>query len=236
MRDDERSIIPSDVGQAIADRSPDVDLMIGTVGDEIRYWIDEMGMDSDDENVEVFYDFVLGKFASYKEKFPELVQDLETALAISDPVQDSKYSAMYPGIWEYADIASEVSFRVPSLDIVEKRLAAGGDGKTYMYQFDKRGTTNDFFGACHACELCYVFNNTVFDYMTGRAEPKLAADVSAAWVAFARTGDPSTEAHAWPQYDTEVRPVMVMNDDSTMGIVNDPKSAMRELLSEILIF
>lgn len=236
MKDDEYSIIPADVAGAVATRASEVDLMIGTVGDEMRYWIEEMGMSTDDENMKVFYDYIIGRFASYKERFPEYTEKLETALAISRPVQDEKYSAMYPGIWEYTDISSELSFRIPSIEIAEKHAAASGSGKTYMYSFNKRGTVNDWIGACHACELCYAFNNTEFEYMVGKADPQLAADVSAAWVAFARTGDPSTSDHPWPEFNADTRTTMIINDDCSMMTEDDPRSTMRVLLEPVKIF
>ena len=35
-----------------------------------------------------------------------------------------------------------------------------------------------------------------------------------AWLAFARTGDPSTPALPWPVYDTDTRPTMVFGRQS----------------------
>ncbi len=168
--------------------------------------------------------------------YPELTENLETALAISRPVNDEKYAALYPGIWEYTDVISELSFRIPSIDIIEKRLSNAANGKTYMYLFNRRGTKNDWIGSCHAGELGYAFNNREYDNISGKADPKLAAAFSSALVAFARTGDPSTAGNVWPEYDMTDRATMIMNDDCSMTIENDPKSTMRQLLKDIIIF
>jgi para-nitrobenzyl esterase len=61
----------------------------------------------------------------------------------------------------------------------------------------------------------------------------LAKKVSAAWVAFARTGNPNTSAlPIWPSYSADKRPTMLFNDDSRVEQDPDrgPRLAMeREL-------
>lgn len=237
MRDDNRSIIPTDVAKAIAQRAKDVDIMIGTTGDEMRYWVNEMGVGGDDENMKVFYDYIKGKVEGYKNMFPDEAGNIDKAVTTSTTIPDSKYSDMYPNIWEFTDVASEVSFRTPTLQIVDKRIQSGGKGKTFVYLFNKRSTINDWQGACHACELAYVFNNPKDNVsLAGEVNETLAKDVSSAWVAFARSGNPSTDKIKWTEYDLTNRPTMVISDDCKMNMENDPKKELRELLRNILIF
>lgn len=237
MRDDELSIIPSDISRAISERARDVDIMIGTTGDEMRYWVNEMGCGNDDDNAEVFYDFIQGKVEKFKNMYPDKADRIDEAVDFSSAIDDSKYAKLYPGIWRYTDVVSEVAFRTPMFDILEDRINAGGNENTYVYLFNKRSTVNDWYGACHACELDYVFYNLQHDNVgIGPADPKLAEKVSAAWVAFARTGNPSTDEIAWDKYNLENRPTMVMGDDCTMKMENDPKGKMRELLQDIFVF
>lgn len=237
MRDDKLSIIPSDVGRAIAERARDVDIMIGTTGDEMRYWVNEMGCGNDDDNASVFYEYVQGKVEKYKNLYPDQADRIDEAVRISTAVDDSKYTKLYPGIWKYADVMSEIAFRTPMLEILAERINAGGNGNNYVYLFNKRATVNDWYGACHACELNYVFYNLNRDDVgVGPADPKLAEKVSAAWVSFARTGNPSTDEIVWEKYNLENRPTMVMGDDCTMKMENDPKGTLRELLQDVLIF
>jgi para-nitrobenzyl esterase len=47
-----------------------------------------------------------------------------------------------------------------------------------------------------------------------------------AWVAFAATGDPSTERLGrWPAYDPDRRPTMILGRQP--GLVDDPRGAVR---------
>lgn len=64
-------------------------------------------------------------------------------------------------------------------------------------------------------------------------QPKKMADLMAgAWVAFARTGDPSTSATGkWPAYSSDQRPVMDFN--LKPRVVNDPLSEARQILATI---
>jgi para-nitrobenzyl esterase len=86
--------------------------------------------------------------------------------------------------------------------------------------------------AHHALDVPLVFGNIEnMRSMVGPGpEPQQMADVmSAAWVAFARNGDPNTEAlPAWPAYDLDRRATMIFDDEST--IQEDPYSEIRRIL------
>ncbi len=237
LKDDNNSIIPYDINAAIVARSKNVDLMIGTTGEEFRMWVEEMGADSLDENMEIFYDYIQGRYNLYKKMYPQYVSNIDKALEISKPIPDSKYAAMYPGIWNYTDVVSELSFRIPSINLAEARCNSNGTGKTYMYQFNKRTTETDWFGAAHACELGYVFNSPYSaGSLYGKPDSGLAKDISHCWVNFARTGNPSTEKVPWPEYNTAHRPTMLVNDDCTMTVENDPNALSRKLLQKVDIY
>lgn len=53
-----------------------------------------------------------------------------------------------------------------------------------------------------------------------------------AWLAFARTGDPSTPALAWPTYDATTRPTMVFG--RTSRVEDAPRDAERAALDAVL--
>ena len=60
----------------------------------------------------------------------------------------------------------------------------------------------------------------------------LAAKVNAAWVAFAKTGDPNTAGLPhWEPYTTGTRAVMFLDNQSTL--VKDPEAEVRKLWDEI---
>ncbi len=61
----------------------------------------------------------------------------------------------------------------------------------------------------------------------------LAEKVSAAWVAFARTGDPNTpQLPKWPAYSAKVRDTMLFNNQSR--VVPDPDRPGRLAMEHVL--
>jgi para-nitrobenzyl esterase len=116
-------------------------------------------------------------------------------------------------------------YRIPAIRVAEAR--ATGPAATYMYEFAWRSPQfAGRMGACHAVELPFVFD-TVADPAnegiigTGAPQP-LADTVHAAWVAFARTGNPG-----WPRYDLKDR--ATMRFDLKPELVHDPRGEERAL-------
>jgi carboxylesterase type B len=87
-------------------------------------------------------------------------------------------------------------------------------------QFDGR------LGACHGLEIGYVFDTVAHPEnapLTGGAAPQQLADtMHAAWVAFAKHGNPG-----WPRYDLARR--ATMRFDTTSAVVDDPRGDERAL-------
>lgn len=80
-----------------------------------------------------------------------------------------------------------------------RRLAEQHPGRAFQYRFDWRSPLFDGrLGACHGLELPFVFDNlAVAQAFVGPNAPReLAAEMNAAWVRFAETGDPGWEAGA----------------------------------------
>jgi para-nitrobenzyl esterase len=95
-----------------------------------------------------------------------------------------------------------------------------------MYEF---GWPAPGLGAVHALEVPFVFDTLskdapLFAPLFGGADPpqKLADTMHAAWVSFARNGDPG-----WPEYDLSRR--ATMRFDTTSQVVDDPRSWERAL-------
>ena len=84
----------------------------------------------------------------------------------------------------------------------------------FLYRFDWE---TDFRGGAlkspHALEVPFVFHNVDFAPITGNAKAdkyKLEAAVSDAWVAFARTGNPTHEGiPKWLPYSSADRATMI---------------------------
>jgi para-nitrobenzyl esterase len=107
---------------------------------------------------------------------------------------------------------SERFFRVPALAAAEAH--ATRERSTFVYLFGWGSPAmRGWLGACHGLEIAYVFGTQGRDEVArftggGPEADALAHTMMDAWVAFARSGDPSTPAHPWPAYDTVTRPTM----------------------------
>ncbi len=123
-------------------------------------------------------------------------------------------------------ILTDWFFRVPAIRVAEARNKEGS-GATYMYEFAWRSPQYDGqLGACHALEIGFAFDTLDKEDnlpLTGPNPPQQLADtMHAAWVAFAKTGNPG-----WSQYDLDNRPTMRF--DTNSEVVNDPRAAARAL-------
>ncbi len=126
-------------------------------------------------------------------------------------------------------VATDRVFRIPAIRLAE----AGLDTRpTYMYLF--AWETPVFGGklkSCHALELPFMWDaidKPGLSMLTGDGPERqaLADEMHAAWIAFARTGDPG-----WPAYDADRRATQVF--DTTSEVVDDPMGAQRELWSGV---
>lgn len=105
--------------------------------------------------------------------------------------------------------------------------AEQGHAPAFMYSFEwpqplSEGRTH----VPHGSEIAFAFNNT--QLARGDNPQPLADKMSAAWAAFAHSGNPSTEALGqWKPYD-ESRPTMIL--DAVCRMENDPRGELRELM------
>ena len=104
-------------------------------------------------------------------------------------------------------------FRYPASRLAE--LQAPHETNTFSYLFTwTPPLLRDRIGACHGLELPFVFDTLRIPALRplGLAGGRqLARSMQDAWLAFAHTGDPSSEGvGAWEAYDPEVRATMVL--------------------------
>ena len=236
MRSDERSIIPSDGYKAILEgKSKDVDVMIGIVADEIRYWA-HLQYDPSDEvsPLAFYYDWARAKVDGIKKVGgPETARRIDESLNYIDPDSD-EWDERHPGIWKYTEILNNYNFRLGSITIAQNHSEAGGTGNTYMYVFgkgfDKEAFPDEaYLKACHACELTYAFNNLAYE-AGAPYDPVLTKRFSNILVNFARTGNPSIEGLDVPQYEKENRSTIIIGSDSRIYVEQNPRSKETELL------
>jgi para-nitrobenzyl esterase len=118
-----------------------------------------------------------------------------------------------------------------SVQIAERKAAQGG-AKAYMYLLEW-GTPVGPFRAAHTLEIPLVFDTVETSRVLtgpGPAPQLMAKQMSAAWLAFARTGDPNTPVLPnWPDYEAGKRATMVFNLQSR--VVEDPYSATRRAVT-----
>jgi para-nitrobenzyl esterase len=184
----------------------DIPLVIGTNKDEIALFA--------------------GMIDDWEDWDPERHLDIVRAFAREryDDVRDV-YSRSRPdaNAGDLAIAAMSAPTRASTITLTERKLAAG-DAPVYMYLF---AFETDILGgrvkACHGLEVSFVFDLTDETPMTGSRPEKadVAAAMSTAWLAFARTGDPNHDGiPEWPRYDVDRRATMVF--DTECHVEDDP--------------
>jgi para-nitrobenzyl esterase len=125
-------------------------------------------------------------------------------------------------------IASDERYGAPVMKIAERR-AALGRGPVYLYYFRwETPFEGGRYKAPHTVEIPFVFHNLDASPWT-RGVPGAAAladQVSDAWLAFARSGEPNTRGvPSWPAFDAKRRATMVF--DTTSAAADDPLREQR---------
>lgn len=135
----------------------------------------------------------------------------------------------------YLILASDATFRAGVLTEAERK-ADQGAASAYMYYFTWRSPVRD--GALrtfHTLEIPFVFENVdLATAMTGSGQNRYALEdkISSAWVAFARTGNPSHKGiPEWPAFSTKQRATMILNDECR--VVDDPNGEERRALAAL---
>ncbi len=138
------------------------------------------------------------------------------------------YKEVYPNatpsdLWFLMGTDRSAGFRRGATQIAELKAAQGG-APAFLYQM--LWSTPIMGGRLrspHGLEVSLVFDNPdapTTAPITGGGPRALAmaSVMSAAWAAFARGGDPSTPALAWPAYDLERRPTMLFDERSRVEL------------------
>src|SRR5437763_756266 len=90
------------------------------------------------------------------------------------------------------------------------RMVTAAGRKAFLYQFARVPPgPNPAWGAYHASEIVYAFNNVGSRPWATDADKRLADQMSSYWVNFATTGDPNGAGlSAWPPYDSGEEPYL----------------------------
>ena len=255
MCDDVRGIVASDPYEACRTNevAKDVDVMIGTTSEELNYWATMMygvsseALPSTTDPLGYFYQYLSNKVNNIRALYARVGNETAITKFLEGPGashpfdSDERYNlgGLYPNIWGRTELMSELSFRMPAIMMAERHgelvRTSGGCGKTYMYYFcrPQKSLEMPWCGACHASELTSVFKTLNLEVDGGEdAKKTLAKNVSGAFVAFAKTGDPGDE---WATYDTEERRTTVIGkkgdfNDAKLRLQYDPDGDQRKLL------
>jgi para-nitrobenzyl esterase len=112
-------------------------------------------------------------------------------------------------------------YRMPAIRLAEKHP------NSYLYEFAwTSGHSDGFLGASHVLELPFVFDNLDdpdVQPLLGRPAPQdLAETMHAAWIRFAKTGDPG-----WAPYTATARITMRFGEES--HVTTDERSSERRV-------
>lgn len=134
-------------------------------------------------------------------------------------------------VQRWMELQTDRVFREPATRLAE--LHAAHSRRTYAYLFTWSAPV---LGACHGVELPFVFGTLDEPFLwvlpTLPGVRRLAAQVQGAWIAFARTGDPSHPGLPdWPPYDAKRRATMRL--DRRCEVVDAPFESRRRLWAEL---
>jgi para-nitrobenzyl esterase len=187
-----------------------IPLLTGTTTDEFRLFVVPTGLAA----------------LVTEEALPGLAAGLGIAAPVTDLYRASRQDDSPGDV--LAAILTDGFFRLPALAVAEARSpgpaqAAEPQAPTYVYEFAWPSPVSGL-GACHSLEIPFVFDNLSAEgaeRALGATPPQALADrMHAAWIAFARDGDPG-----WRTFD-DTYPVMVFEADGG-GVQQDPRGKER---------
>jgi para-nitrobenzyl esterase len=120
-----------------------------------------------------------------------------------------------------------------------ERKSAQASAPAWLYELDwATPVDGGTWGSPHSLDLAFVFDNVAkSEAMVGTGpEPQSLADqMSSAWIAFARTGNPNTGATlTWPVFLPSQRATMVFNTKSR--VENDFRAEERAILGTLPLY
>ena len=109
-------------------------------------------------------------------------------------------------------IQTDQQFRIPDVRLAEMQHNLGTKAYNYLFTWE---SSVPGLGACHGLDVGFVFNALEEGFHgSGPAADRLVGHMQDAWLAFARTGDPSCGSLGeWPLYGNQ-RKTMLLGKDS----------------------
>ncbi len=138
----------------------------------------------------------------------------------------------YPETVKPSDYTTiDIDFRANSVLHANQKAVAGA-APVYMYLFTWNSPVNDgMYKSMHCMEIPFVFDNiSRCEEMTGGSKEAqtLAAQMSQAWIAFARTGNPNHKGLPnWPAYTEQNGATMLF--DKVNQVKNNPDKDLLQI-------
>jgi para-nitrobenzyl esterase len=194
------------------------ELLVGTNRDEMRLWtMGDRNLTGGDE------DYIVRRL----EKTGG--QGARGALEAYKAARADRGDSTAPlALW--TAVESDRVFRLPALRMAEVQAATGTSVYDYLFDWESPAVRG-LLGSCHALEIPFVFGTLTtpgVELFTGGGPDALALSelMQDAWLAFARTGNPSTDALGeWPTYDAGRRATMILG--AKPRVEEDPFSEER---------
>lgn len=135
-------------------------------------------------------------------------------------------------------LSTDNSFFRLGVDTQAERKAAQRSAPVYVYRFEYYSPVREGrLKSMHCMEIPFVFDNLrggeVYTGNSPQAQ-RVADQMSAAWVAFARTGNPNHKGMpTWTPFNDQQRPTMVFGAGPDARLVNDPGKEERLALKAV---
>lgn len=217
---DERSLRRHPFYPDAPSQSAAIPMIIGNTRDETRAFLG-----NDPSNFTLGWDDLPGKLTQANMRVDILPEPVIAA-----------YRRLYPH-YSPSDVlfAATTAARSWRGAIIEAEERARAGMTAFTYQLDW-ATPKDGgkYGAPHASDIQFVFDNVGKPGATaiGPGAQPMADQMSEAFLAFARTGDPNCRAiPRWEPYDLTRRQTMVF--DVPSKLVDDPRGAERKLFEKV---
>ena len=210
---DGRAVPAHPFSPAATEISRDVPVIVGTTKDEATLFLSA--------------DPAFGKMteAEAKARFTAMLGEKGAA---AFPVYQGLRPNDPPTYWVTA-LATDMMMRMDSIRLASRK-AAQGAAPVYMYRLDwETPVLGGAMRSPHGLDVPLVFETVEAKrgiLGPGPAPEQLAPVMSQAWIAFARTGDPSQNGLAWPRYEATGRQTMIFDAESRVAA--DPDGAARK--------
>ncbi len=217
------SSLPTHVFDPVAsDLCTDIPLLIGSTETEVT-WDAEMNYDPLDD-------------AGLRRRLQETLRvDLATAEGVATLYRKNRPAAS--NLELYLIAASDAGGARLGTDLEAERKSMQAGAPVYRYYFQWYSpVSGGTIRAAHTMDIPFALDTASRSPSmvgTGPEVQPLADKMSAAWAAFARTGDPNTEMLPdWPAFDLDSRSTMIFNNECRQ--VNDPYNEERQAIASAL--